>query len=109
MRDATIYKWLEEYLPGTNSGSELVMLNLREKLKQFYQPPFRYEHGYVFDSTHKMIADVATDDAPLMAAKLRSWSQLIRKHGVDDGAVLRDKLGLVIAEALNEYWDRIEA
>jgi hypothetical protein len=65
-----------------------------------YKPPFKFEHGYIFDAEHHMVAD---DDNVKnhVVARVRGWGRI---GYMPDAAQLQDEVGRVIADALNAYW-----
>ncbi len=73
---------------------------LRQAAMSVYTPPFRYQHGYIFDSQHLMIAD---DDSVTgaVASRVRGWGKL---GYLPNGAELQDEIGQIIADALNALY-----
>ncbi|MDB5822229.1 MAG: hypothetical protein JWR21_933 [Herminiimonas sp.] len=65
-----------------------------------YKPPFRFEHGYIFDAEHMMVAD---DQGQDVALRVRGWGRI---SYLPDAEALQDEVGRLIAEALTEYWNR---
>jgi len=82
---------------------------MSEELKKaalgLYQPPFRFQHGYIFDSAGNMFADQGplTETENMLALQVRGWGriQYIKEH---NPAELQDAVGEIIAKALTEYW-----
>ena len=73
---------------------------LRGVAMNLYHPPFRYENGYVFDSTGQMVSD---DEAEADAVqRVRGWGRI--SYLKDPGAV-QDTVGHLIAEALTQFWE----
>ena len=68
-----------------------------------YLPPFRFDHGYIFDSNHRMVADNEGQD---VALRVRGWGRISHMPTPES---LQDKVGELIAEALTEYWTRHNA
>lgn len=69
-----------------------------------YRPPFRFEHGYIFDNDNCMVAD--QDDACITTvgkkiAQVRGWGRI---SYMIDPENLQDIVGQLIAQALTEYW-----
>ena len=67
-----------------------------------YQPPFRFEHGWIWDANNNHVSD---DGGPghydARMARVRGWGRLQK---LPDGARLQDEVGQMIAEALNAFW-----
>jgi hypothetical protein len=69
-----------------------------------YDPPFRYQLGYIFDAHGRMVADVPEkDQAVLAVCRVRGWGRLQYRTDCDPGA-LQDMVGTLIAEALTQLW-----
>ena len=73
-----------------------------------YTPPFRYEHGYIFDSANHMIADNGGigDDKSVecaVAARVRGWGRI---GYMPDAAALQDEVGQMMADALNDLYKK---
>ena len=71
-----------------------------------YTPPFRYEHGYIFDSANHMVADNGGigDDKSVecaVAARVRGWGRI---GYMPDAAALQDEVGQMMADALNDLY-----
>ncbi len=71
-----------------------------------YTPPFKYEHGYIFDSQRLMVAD----NGPIcngpsvkgaVASRVRGWGLL---GYLPNGAELQDEIGRMMADALNQLY-----
>lgn len=60
------------------------------------KPPFKFEKGYIWDSEGNMIAD----DGLL---RVRGWARLGK---AENGAQIQDTIGRLIAQAMNEFWER---
>ena len=73
------------------------MTELRKAAMAIYCPPFKYVHGYIFDSGNQVVAD---DDKvkEAVAARVRGWGKL---SYLPNGAELQDEIGLMMADALN--------
>lgn len=73
---------------------------LRQAALSLYTPPFRFEHGYIFDSLGHMVAD--DDGVPEhVAQRIRGWGRI---GYFPKAAALQDELGAAVVEALNEFW-----
>jgi len=88
--------------PATVRGSDSSEGLCRDALA-LYQPPFRFDHGYIFDANHRMVADNEGQD---VALRVRGWGRI--SH-LPTPEALQDKVGELIAEALTEYWARHNA
>ena len=77
----------------------------KEKAMQLLKPPFSYDMGYIWDSAkdQNMVADEGECEIGTIA-RLRGWGRL---GYLPDGAEIQDAIGEIIAEALNQYFDRI--
>lgn len=80
-----------EQKPVEKDGLSAVALSL-------YKPPFKFIHGYVYDSVGKMVADNNGQD---VALRIRGWGHI---GGMENAAKVQDKVGELIAEALTKYW-----
>lgn len=74
--------------------------HLDEALK-LYTPPFRFDHGYIWDSKNNMVAD--SGDANDMACRVRGWGRISYMENPEQ---LQDSVGEHMAKALTEYWER---
>lgn len=93
------------------AGAELVepmppFGSKRKAAMAVYVPPFRFEHGYIFDSRNHMVADNGPIcDGPsvegAVAARVRGWGKL---GYLPNGAELQDEIGQMMADALNELY-----
>ena len=73
---------------------------LRQAALSLYTPPFKFEHGYIFDSLGHMVAD--DDGVPEhVAQRIRGWGRI---GYFPKAAMLQDELGAAVVEALNEFW-----
>lgn len=80
----------------------------KQKALQLLKPPFKAEDGYIFDSAEpnrNMVADDGEIELGTIA-RLRGWGRL---GYLDNGEQVQDAIGEVIAEALNQYFERLEA
>lgn len=76
--------------------------DIRDKSIGLYTPPFRFEHGYIWDAKGKMVADnhVDGEDAAL---RVRGWGRI---SYMENPEALQDEVGNVIALAMTEFWER---
>lgn len=70
-----------------------------------YTPPFRYEHGYIFDANGHMVADDCGEQ-PGVATRVRGWGRI---GYMKDAESLQDEVGALIAEILTAHWGRAPA
>ncbi len=79
--------------------------DLRNKSIGLYTPPFRFEHGYIWDAKGQMVADnhVDGEDAAL---RIRGWGRI---SYMENPEALQDEVGNVIALAMTEFWERSKA
>jgi len=77
----------------------------KQKALELLKPPFKFECGYIFDSAknQNVVADDGECELGTMA-RLRGWGRLSK---LDDGEQVQDAIGEVIAEALNQYFERL--
>ena len=78
----------------------------KQKALELLKPPFKFECGYIFDSAknENMVCDDGGEIELGAIARLRGWGRLGK---LDDGEQVQDAIGEVIAEALNQYFDRL--
>ena len=82
----------------------LMKLSINEQALKLYTPPFKYQHGYIFDSKHSMFSDQGGSEfnyAELIATRVRGWGRIQKLANSED---LQDAVGDHIANALTEYW-----
>ena len=60
-------------------------------------PPFRFEHGYILDSTGSMVADGVES-----ALRVRGWGRI--QYMGDKAGELQDAVDALMAEALTDFW-----
>ena len=80
----------------------------KQKALQILKPPFKLINGFIVDSA-KPNQNIVADDGEVelgTVARLRGWGRL---SYMDDGEQVQDAIGEVIAEALNQYFERLEA
>ena len=70
-----------------------------------YEPPFRFESGYILDSSGRMVADQGPIDhmQGMIAMQIRGWGR-IQYDKENDPAELQDEVGKLCAIALTHYW-----
>ena len=78
----------------------------RKAAMAIYTPPFRYEHGYIFDSQRHMVADNGPIcDGPsvegAVAARVRGWGRIVYMPNAKE---LQDEIGAMLADALNALY-----
>ena len=71
-----------------------------------YTPPFKYQHGYIFDSQQHMVADNGSIcDGPnvegAVASRVRGWGRI---GYMPNAAKLQDEVGQMMADALNALY-----
>ena len=78
----------------------------KQKAMELLKPPFKFTHGYIFDSAiqQNKVADEGDCEMGTMA-RLRGWGRL---GYLPDGAEIQDAIGEIIAEALNDYFAKAE-
>jgi hypothetical protein len=64
------------------------------------KPPFRYQAGYIFDANNQMVADMPGS----AVCRVRGWGRL-QYHTDCDPEALQDMVGILIAEALTQFWE----
>ena len=64
-----------------------------------YKPPFKFQHGYIYDDNGNMVADRAAEGA---IARVRGWGRI---GAMKNAESLQDDVGKHIAQALTEYWE----
>lgn len=70
------------------------------RLKALYKPPFKHDHGYIFDANGNMVSDQSGGEH---IARVRGWGRL---GAYEDGAALQDAIGDRIAKILTKEWDK---
>lgn len=71
---------------------------LKAKVRKLYKPPFRHEHGYIYDSENQMLADQTGH-----ILRIRGWGRL---SYLQEAEKLQDGVGELIAEILTDYWNK---
>ena len=107
-KDAWDYNQVSAKLSEAVQGLEASVQNASEARRvgmSLYKPPFKYEHGFIFDSNDHIFAD----DGPtgMLLARIRGWGYIQHAGGTTVTAeAIQDELGQVVADALTEFWDR---
>ena len=76
------------------------LLAFAHRALALYQAPFRYENGYVYDAMNEMVAD---DEGQDIILRVRGWGRISHMNEPEE---LRNAIGIIIAQALTEYWER---
>lgn len=77
--------------------------DLKAKALALYKPPFKFDHGYIFDADNQMVADEVEADSMINALRIRGWGRI---GYMENPEALQDKVGELIAEALTDYWEK---
>lgn len=82
------------------------MTRLREDAMALYTPPFRFVHGYIYDSKNHMVADQGGCDErdtskDMMVAQIRGWGRIGYMPNAES---LQDEAGQILVDALNAYY-----
>jgi hypothetical protein len=77
-----------------------VIVTIRSLAMSIYTPPFKFQHGYIFDSQNHMVSD---DDgvSGFVVSRVRGWGRI---GYMPNGEEIQDEIGKMIADALNEYY-----
>lgn len=77
----------------------------KQKAIGLLKPPFKFDNGYIFDGSkaRNMVCDEGECELGTIA-RLRGWGRL---GNLPDGGEIQDAVGEVIAEALNQYFERL--
>lgn len=70
---------------------------------ELYKPPFRFDRGYIFDADSRMVYDNEGVDT---MGRVRGWGRI---QYLPNPEALQDKVGEMIAEALNDFWKKHSA
>lgn len=77
--------------------------DLQTRAWKLYRPPFRYEHGYIFDREGNTVADGGEGgNTALGVVRVRGWGRI---GYMPDAEELQDAVGDLIAKALTIYWN----
>jgi hypothetical protein len=79
----------------------------RKDAMSIYTPPFRYVHGYIYDSNNLMVADDGDmtgekNVKSAIAARVRGWGKI---SYMQNGAAIQDEIGQMVVDALNQYYE----
>lgn len=83
------------------------MTDIRKIALELYKPPFRYVRGYIYDSDDLMVADDGDGEASIPAAvisRIRGWGRI---SYLKDAHQIQDEVGIIVAEALNKYYESL--
>lgn len=75
---------------------------LRNAAFGLYQPPFRYESGWIWDANNQFVSDEGGPchyDARM--ARIRGWGRI---QYLPQPERLQDEIGQMVAEALTAFW-----
>ncbi len=73
--------------------------DLRSRAMALFTPPFKFNAPYIQDQEWRMVADKRGEED----LRVRGWGRI---SYMPDAEALQDEVGAVIADALNEYWNR---
>lgn len=93
----------------TDSAASALSAGLCRAAFALYRPPFRLDHGYIWDAGNNMVADqdyACSDAVSSEIARVRGWGRIC---SLPEPMALQDKVGELIAAALTEYWTRHNA
>ena len=87
-------------------------MNITDQALSLYTPPFKYIHGYIYDSADQMVADysggsdeeVEADESGNLALRVRGWGRINYLKTEHDNGDIQDEVGNILAKALTEYW-----
>jgi hypothetical protein len=72
----------------------------RKAAMAIYTPPFKFVHGYIYDSQHHVVADDDKVDGAV-ASRVRGWGRIGYMPNPEQ---LQDEVGQMIADALTAYY-----
>lgn len=79
----------------------------KQKAMELLKPPFSFHAGYIFDSAKSQNTVADEGDCELgTLARLRGWGRL---GYLPDGAEIQDAIGEILAEALNDFFEKHSA
>lgn len=89
------------------------MTTLTKQALSVYTPPFKYDYGYIYDSTGKVVADNnITNDGEVSEGKfgklllrVRGWGHIQKIKSEYKPEDIQDEIGRLIAEGLTKYWE----
>lgn len=73
---------------------------LRARAIALYKPPFKFDHGYIWDADGRMVADNNLDEDGQIL-RVRGWGRI---SYLENAEALQDEVGEIIAIALSNYW-----
>lgn len=75
---------------------------LRKRALALYKPPFSHHCGYILDSNSETVAD-SVDPSKSVILRVRGWGRIGK---LETPEKLQDMVGDMVAEALNQYWEK---
>ena len=84
--------------PSGSTGS----IPLMQRALDLYAPPFRFSHGFIFDSKGEMVSDDTLEGQDAIQ-RVRGWGRI---GYMEEAEALQDEVGRIIAEALTDYWNK---
>lgn len=79
-------------------GASAVERVVRGDALALYEPPFRFEHGYIYDAVNNIVSD---DHGMDTVGRVRGWGRISYLQNPEE---LQDTVGQLMAEALTEFW-----
>ena len=75
----------------------------KQRVLGFLNPPFKYDRrgGYIWDAS--MNTRMVADETLGHTLRVRGWGVISKQENPEQ---LQDDIGLIIVEALNEYWEK---
>lgn len=73
------------------------LTEIQKRAMALYTGPFRYEHGYIYDSQNNMVAD---EDSAVIS-RIRGWGRI---QYMPEAESLQDAVGELVAQALTKFW-----
>ncbi len=70
--------------------------DIRTRALKLYRPPFRHEHGYIWDNNNEMVLDQA--DLVETSWRIRGWGRI---SYLKDPEQLQDAVAALVGEALH--------
>ena len=82
-------------------------MSIRQAALEIFTPPFRYENGFIVDSSDNIVAYSWRDKAArLIASRIRGWGRIQYMDNPEWSAdEIQDEVGKIVAEALNSFWE----
>ena len=84
------------------------MSEIRKAALSLYKPPFKYVHGYIYDSGNQMVADDGGSEHSVenaVISRIRGWGRI---SYMQDAEALQDEMGQIVVDALNAYYKSLE-